>query len=340
MKNKNFTYKWIKFKNFKRGLYSLCLLTGFLFISLTAEFWANDRPLILYYQGEIYFPVVRNYHPSQLGLSSTVIQYKKLEMKKEDWSVWPIIPWSPYESNFKVNKYPSPPSWDNWMGTDNQGRDVFTRLIYGFRYSIGFAFLVWIGAFFIGTLVGMSMGFRAGWADLIGQRVVEIFQSIPVLLVLITIISVLGVNMLTLVLYSSIFGWMNISLYIRNEFLKLRKKDFVQSARSYGASSRKIMFTHILPNALTPLITFSPFRLAHGIYFLAILDYLGFGFPPPTPSWGELLLQAEEYFTIGWWLAVYPSLFLFFSLIGLNFVGEGIRAVFDPKTNLVQAREV
>ena len=217
------------------------------------------------------------------------------------------------------------------MGTDNQGRDVLTRIIYGFRYSMGFAVLVWLGSFFLGTLAGMIMGFKAGWIDLLGQRLVEVFQSIPVLLVLITIISVLGVNMWTLVLYSSFFGWMNISLYVRSEFLKLRKQEFVQSAQAYGAGTKKIMLTHILPNALTPLITFSPFKLAHGIYFLAVLDYLGFGFPPPAPSWGELLLQAEEYFNIGWWLALYPSLFLCLSLIGLRFIGEGVRFAFDPK---------
>ena len=146
-------------------------------------------------------------------------------------------------------------------------------------------------------------------------------------------IAILGANFWILVLYMVIFSWMNISLFIRSEFLKLRKRDFVELAKSYGAGSARLMFRHILPNALTPLITFSPFRLAAGISVLAMLDYLGFGLAPPTPSWGELLAQAEQYFTIGWWLAFFPSMFLLISLICLNFIGEGVRLAFDPKAN-------
>ena len=325
--------RWRVFRTCRRGIYSLCMLLVFLFLSLTAEFWSNDRPLVLFYQQQFYFPFINYYPPSDFDLpvGTVTTDYKTLELSSSDWAIWPLIPWSSSESNIQVSEYPSPPTWTNWMGTDNRGRDVLSRILYGFRYSFGFAFLVWLGSFFIGTFVGMFMGFRGGWIDLAGQRIVEIFQSMPFLLVLITFASIFGVNLWVLASYSILFGWMNISLYIRSEYLKIKQMEFIQSAQSYGVSNFMITFKHILPNALTPLVTFSPFKLAQGVYILAILDYLGFGLAPPTPSWGELLLQAEQYFTIGWWLALFPSLFLFLTLISLNFVGEGIRIAFDPK---------
>lgn len=326
--------RWRIFKSCKRGVYSLWILFILLFFSLTAEFWANDRPHILYYKNNIYFPIIKNYPPSTLGLAQQVItvDYKKIQLSEKDWALWPVIPWDPYESNRNLESYPSPPSLVNWMGTDNRGRDIFSRIIYGFRYSMGFSFLVWLGAFILGTVLGGIMGFKGGKIDLFGQRCVEIFQSLPVLLVLITIVAVLGANFWILILYNVIFGWMNISIYMRSEFLKIRQLDFVQLAKSYGASSKQIMSNHILPNALIPIITFSPFKLAAGISALVVLDYLGFGLPPPTPSWGELLSQGEQYFTISWWLTFFPSLFLLVSLICLNFVGEGVRLAFDPKS--------
>lgn len=325
--------KWKIFRSYRRSIYALIIFGFLLFSSLGAEFIANNRPHILFYQGQLYFPILKKYSPSVFDFPSETItvDYKKIKLKEKDWAVWPLIRWNPYESNIYVESYPSKPSSENWMGTDNRGRDVFTRILYGFRYSIVFSIFVWIGTYLLGVFLGMVMGFKAGWWDLIGQRVVEIFQSIPVILVLITIVSVLGLSFIPLIIYSVCFGWMSISLYMRSEFLKVRKMEFIQSAKAYGASSFRIMLKHILPNSLVPIITFSPFRLAHGIYSLAVLDYLGFGLPPPTPSWGELFLQAEQYFIVGWWLALFPSFFLFLSLVSLNFIGEGIQQAFNPK---------
>ena len=333
MKNKQWVKRWSRFKSCRRGFYSLLIFIILLFFSLTAEFWANNRPHILFYKDRVYFPILKNYKPSdfQMDEQNITVNYKQLAEKSQ--ALWPLIHWDPYESNRDLESYPSPPSRVNWMGTDNRGRDVFSRILYGLRYSIGFAVLVWLGTFALGTVLGAVMGFKGGRVDLFGQRCVEMFQSLPVFLLLITLIALLGADFWMLVLYSVLFSWMNISLYIRAEFLKLRKMDFVTLAKSYGAGSSRVMFRHILPNALTPLITFSPFRLAGGISALAMLDYLGFGLPPPTPSWGELLAQAEQYFTIGWWLAFFPSLFLLVSLICLNFVGEGVRFAFDPKAH-------
>jgi microcin C transport system permease protein len=191
--------------------------------------------------------------------------------------------------------------------------------------------MVWILTYTLGIIVGALMGYYGGRLDLFGQRLVEIFESVPTLLLLITLIAIFEANLLLLTVFTSIFGWMMISIYIRAEFLKLRRREFVEAARAMGGSELRIIFKHILPNALSPVITFSAFTITGGISALAALDYLGFGLPAPTPSWGELLNQAQRSFTIAWWLAVYPSLALFMSLVVLNLIGEGVREAFDPR---------
>lgn len=324
--------RYRRFKSLKRSVISLWVLIFLLFLSLTAELWANSKPLLLKYQGQWYVPVVKTYHPATFGIEDQIIMdYRALAMGEKDFALWPLVPWDPYESNKAVETYPSGPSKDNWFGTDDRGRDVLSRLIYGFRYSIGFAILVWVFSFIVGVILGSIMGFMGGYTDMAGQRLVEVFESMPYLLMLITLVSVFGANLWLLVGFSVIFGWMLISTYIRAEFLKLRKREFVESARAQGVGQLRIIFRHILPNALGPIITFSPFVIAGEIYALASLDYLGLGLPPPTPSWGELLQQAQNYFTIAWWLAVFPSLAMVITLTVLNLIGEGIRDAFDPR---------
>ncbi|MCB0366509.1 MAG: ABC transporter permease subunit [Bdellovibrionaceae bacterium] len=324
--------RWRRFKKLKRAVISAWVLVFLLFLSLTAEFWANSKPIIMSYKGSIYFPVVRTYHPTIFEQTDIfVTNYRRLEFKDGDWAVWPLVKWDPLESNKEVATYPGSPSLVNWFGTDDRGRDVLSRLIYGFRYSIGFAVLAWFFSYFLGVIVGSIMGFVGGRTDLVGQRVVEVFESMPIFILLITLVSIFGAGLWTLVIFSSIFGWMMISLYIRGEFLKLRKREFVEAARALGVSRMQVIFKHVLPNALSPIVTFSPFSIAGYIYSLAALDYLGFGLPPPTPSWGELLQQANNYFTIAWWLAVYPSVAMVLTLTVLNLIGEGVRDAFDPR---------
>lgn len=323
--------RWRRFKKVKRSIVSAWLFVFILMLSVTAEFWANSKPLILSFHGSLYFPIFKTYHPSVFGqMDSFVTDYRAL-FAEEDWSVWPAIAWDPYESNTAVTSYPAPPTWRNWFGTDDRGRDVFSRLIYGFRYSIGYALLVWMASYLVGTIVGALMGYLGGRVDLVGQRIVDIFESMPVLLLLITLVSIFSASMTVLVIFSTMFGWMFISAYVRAEFLKLRKREFVESARAQGVSQARIIFKHIMPNALGPVLTFSPFTIAAGISALAALDYLGFGLPPPTPSWGEMLQQAQNYFTLAWWLALYPSLAMIFTLTILNLIGEGVRDAFDPR---------
>ncbi|MBX7230903.1 MAG: ABC transporter permease subunit [Bdellovibrionales bacterium] len=321
-----------RFKSLKRSVISIWILFFLLFISITAEFWANSKPILLKYNGSWYTPFLRNYHPSQFNITDQyVMDYRQLKLKTNDFAIWPLIPWDPYESNTQVESYPSKPTKLNIFGTDDRGRDVLARLVYGFRYSIGYALLVWFFSLAIGTLTGALMGFIGGKVDLVGQRLVEIFESMPALLVLITLVSIFGANLGLLVVFSVFFGWMMMSTYMRAEFLKLRKRDFIEAARAQGVGSWRIVLRHILPNGLNPIITFSPFMIASEIYGLAALDYLGMGLPPPTPSWGELLQQAQNSFTIAWWLALYPSLAMILTLTALNLVGEGVRNAFDPR---------
>ncbi len=325
--------RWRRFRSMRRAVISAWITLFFLFVSATAEFWANSKPLIMSYQDQIYFPVLRNYLPKEFGRSGFVVDYRALlaEDAEKSWAIWPLVDWDPYESNREVTSYPAPPSRQNWMGTDDRGRDVMARLVYGFRYSFGFALQVWFFAFAMGTMIGAAMGFSGGRVDLFGQRAVEVFESLPYLLMLLTLTAIFGASLKLLVIFSVLLGWMSISAYMRAEFLKLRKREFVEAAKAQGVGTFRILFRHILPNALGPLITFSPTTMAASIYTLAILDFLGFGLPPPTPSWGELLQQAQSHFTIAWWLAVFPSLAMVITLTALTFIGEGVRQAYDPR---------
>jgi microcin C transport system permease protein len=324
--------KWRRFKSRKLAVLSCWIIGLCCFFSFSAEFWANSKPFYLSYKGTSYFPVIKDYHPSLFDVpDSMVMDYKKLELSDNDSALWPPVRWNPYESNPHVSSYPSEPTRENLMGTDDRGRDIFTRLLYGLRYSITFAFLVWVLTFVVGTILGGIMGYFGGRTDFWGQRVVEVLSTVPQFFLLIIIISIFKPSLILLVVLSSLFGWISISYYIRGEYLKNRKKEFVEAARALGAGHGRIFFKHLLPNSLSPIITFSPFVIAGNIVSLASLDYLGFGLNPPTPSWGELLNQAQKHFTVGWWLAVYPSLALFFTLTMLSLIGEGVRDAMDPK---------
>ena len=329
IKNEVILMRWREFKSIKRAYISLWIFAALIILSATSEFWANSKPIIMSYKSSVYIPVIKKYHPTVFNQTETLVtDYRAIDT---DWALWPPIKWDPFESNKEVDTYPSGLSETNIFGTDDRGRDVAARLLYGFRYSIGFALLVWFLSYTIGSLVGALMGYLGGWVDLLGQRVVEVFETVPVLMILITLVSIFEASMGMLVVIVSVFGWMMISYYIRAEFLKLRNRDFVEAAKALGGSRMRVIFKHIFPNALGPIITFSPFTIAGLVSSLAILDYLGFGLAPPTPSWGELLQQAHKNFLTAWWLALFPSLALFLTLVVLNLIGEGVREAVDPR---------
>ncbi len=325
--------RYRRFKRNKLAVFSTLMVLALMFFSFTAEFWANNRPHLMKYQGKIYAPLIFDYHPTEFGREDIfVMDYRALEFQEGDWAAWPLVQWDPFESNSVVEKYPSPPSRYNLMGTDDRGRDVFTRLLYGLRYSLVFALGAWFLSYFFGIIIGSITGYFGGKVDLIGMRSVEIIQTMPTTLILITIISIFTPNLLVLVLFLSLFDWTKIALYMRGQFLQLRKREYVEAARAIGSSNSRIIFKHILPNAITPIVTFSPFDIAANISTLAFLDYLGLGLRAPTPSWGELLQQAQKYFTTAEWLVWYPSIALIVTLTLLINIGLAVRDAFDSKS--------
>lgn len=238
-----------------------------------------------------------------------------------------------YAAEFQrpIVRFPFPPCEGHPLGLDGSGRDVLARVLYGMRVSMTFGIVLVIGAMVVGTIIGGTQGYKGGWIDLSGQRMTEIWEAIPFLYIIILLGSIYGQSFLLLLVVEALFGWVGISYYMRAEFLRLRRQPFVEAARTQGLRGRTIMFGHILPNALVPIITFFPFYLVGAIGLLAALDYLGFGLPPPTPSWGELLQQGQEYLW-AWWLIAYPAGALFFVMLLCVFIGEGLRAAFDPKS--------
>jgi microcin C transport system permease protein len=327
-----------KFKKMKRAYISLWILLITYALSLAANFIANDQPLIVKYQGRFFFPVIRFYDGSNFDLNKTDIpNYKQLRRspafreRRGNWMLFAPIPYGPNESLFDLKSNPpTPPTFQNLLGTDDRGRDILTRLIYGYRISFSFALLITFASMVLGIIVGALQGFWGGWFDLSVQRGIEIISALPFLYIVIIIGSSLGTSFLMLLLVFTIFDWIGISFYMRSEFYKLRESQFVEAARAMGISDWKIMFRHILPNALTPVITFLPFDLIGAISSLSALDYLGFGLPAPTPSWGELMRQGMANL-FSYWLSLFPVIALFGVLLLIAFVGEGIRDAFDPR---------
>lgn len=328
---KSYERQWKSFKSKKLVRGMIALLSLILLSSLCAEWITNSKPVIASYKGNIIIPAYVDYN--WIDFNSTnggEVDYRTL---KEDfsWSFWPLLNWSPYEVDEQQELLMSPPSKSHLMGTDSGGRDVFARLIYGTRISFFFAFMVWITTYLLGTFLGVVQGYWGGKFDILMQRFIEMWGSIPEFYILLLLVTILNPSIFLLVPLASLFGWIGIAQYMRAEALKNRRLTFVEAAKSAGNSDLNIMLRHILPNSLTPLITFSPFAIIGGLIGLASLDMLGFGVPAPTPSWGELLDQAQNNFQVAWWLAFFPSLFLFLSVVSLNIIGEGLRSAFDPR---------
>jgi microcin C transport system permease protein len=324
--------RYRRFKRNRTAVISVWVLLIFSFFSFTAELWSNNKPLIMSYQSQIYIPLFNKYHPTDFGRTDIfVMDYRAIEAQA-DWVIWPINRWNPFERNETVDTYPSAPSKDNWMGTDDRGRDVFARLLYGYRYSIIYAFGVWLLSYSLGALIGALMGYLGGKTDLVGSRFVEIIEMTPTLLLLITLISIFEPSMALLVIFSVMFDWTGIFHHMRSQFLQLRNRDYVDAARALGSSHWRIITKHIFPNALTPLVTFSPFAIAANISGLAILDYLGLGLRAPTPSWGELMSQAQKYFSLAEWLVWYPSLALLITMTALISIGQAVRDAYDSRS--------
>lgn len=332
IKNELAAKRYRRFKRDRLAVVSVWILLSMFFVSFTAELWANNRPHIISYNGKLYFPLFKEYHPTAFDRNDIyVMDYRELKLKEGDWAIWPIIQWDPYESNRLVETYPSPPTKQNWIGTDESGRDVLTRLLYGFRYTMLFALGAWLVTYAIGISLGSIMGYLGGKTDLIGQRIVEVFESIPILFVLITINSIFTPSLPLLVVFFAFFSWTGIAAFMRAQFLSLRKREYVEAAKAIGADHKRIIIKHIFPNGLTPVVTFAPFFIAAGVNTLSFMDYLGLGLRPPTPSWGELMAQAQKWFTIAEWLVWGPLVALVLTLTLLINIGLAVRDAYDAK---------
>lgn len=329
---------WKRFKANKRGYYSLIIFTALFVLSLFAEVLSSDKPLIISYKGEYYFPALVTYPETTFGGDfATEADYKDSYLRNKIYEHgWLLNTLNPHDYN-SINyesEYPNPaaPSAENYLGTDDRGRDVLARLIYGFRLSVLFAFALTAIGILIGIAAGAIQGYFGGRIDLYSQRFIEVWGSMPELYLLIIFSSIFQPGILILIILLSLFGWMGLSDYVRAEFLKGRNLEYIKAAKALGLSDLQIMLRHLLPNSLTPVITFLPFRISGSILALTSLDFLGLGVPPSTPSLGELLSQGKENIS-AWWISFSTFLVLVGTLMLLIFIGEAIREALDTRKN-------
>tara|TARA_A100000164_G_C21827685_1_gene733703 strand:+ start:117 stop:1169 length:1053 start_codon:yes stop_codon:yes gene_type:complete len=329
--------RWKKFKSLKRGYYSLIILLTLYFISFFLPIIINNRALVVRYDSKIYFPIVTGYVAGKTFGQDVPgeARYRKLkeEFKNQNgnWVIMPLYPYSPFEDiTYEGNKMYQPPSREHWLGTDNTGRDVFARLCYAFNISISFALVLTIINYIFGILIGGAMGYFGGRFDLFFQRLIEVWSSLPMLFVIIIISSIIKPSFFLLIAIYTLVNWISMTYLMRAEFYREKARAYVAAALSMGQTDFMVMFKHILPNSLVPIITYFPFSVVAGIAALVGLDYLGFGLPPPTPSWGQMLDIGLQNIT-KWWMVFAPVTAQFFTLLSIVFIGEGVREAFDPK---------
>ncbi|MCW4151930.1 ABC transporter permease [Halomonas sp. 18H] len=324
------------FRHNRRARLSLWVFMVLFVISLGAELVANDKPLLMQYQGDWYVPVLVDYADSEFGgFLPTPADYHdphtRDAIEAEGWMLWPPIPYSYDTLDMGLeHPAPSPPDAAHWLGTDDQGRDVLARVIYGFRLSVVFALVLTVGSLMLGVLIGGIQGYFGGKVDLIGQRLTEIWSGLPVLFLLIILASMVEPNLWWLLGIMLLFSWLGLVDVVRAEFLRARNLEYVRAARAMGLPSRLIMWRHVLPNAMVATLTFIPFLFTGGITTLTALDFLGFGLPPGSPSLGELVAQGKNNLQAPW-LGIVAFLTLSIMLSLLVFIGEGLRDAFDPR---------
>lgn len=335
-----------RFRSLKRGYWSFWILMVLLIFCAFAELFIHHRALIVRYEGQWFFPTYREVIPgSTFGLGyrheTNYIELREIfrEADEGNWVLMPIVPYGPEQTVEQAGVFPPyPPDFSkrHFLGTDSLGRDVLARLVYGFRIAIGFSLVFLFLTYFLGILLGCAMGYFGGWFDLLGQRILEIWSNIPFLYVIIIVASVtppgfslLG-RMAILLFLLVLFGWMGLAYYARTGSYREKARDYIAAAQVVGAGTPRIIFRHLLPNILSTVITFIPFTLVGTITALTALDFLGFGLPPPTASWGELLNQGTSNLHAPW---IVTSAFFAMTIVLtlVTFIGEGIREAFDPR---------
>ncbi|HEY8606763.1 MAG TPA: ABC transporter permease [Noviherbaspirillum sp.] len=328
---------WLRFRQSRRGFWSLVIFSVLFVISLGAELVSNDKPLVVRYNGQLLFPIVHTYSEKVFGgdfetPADYLDPFIEDQFRKDgNWAIYPLNRYRFDTLNyFAKAPNPAPPSSQNWLGTDDRGRDVFARLLYGFRISVLFGIALTVTGVILGLLTGAIQGYFAGRTDLFFQRFMEIWGSMPELYLLIIFASIFQPSLGLLLVLLSLFGWMGLSDYVRADFLRNRNLDYVQAARALGLSNGQIIWRHVLPNSLTPVVTFLPFRMSAAILALTSLDFLGLGVPPNTPSLGELLAQGKNNLD-AWWIATSTFVVLTATLLLLTNIGDALRNALDVR---------
>ncbi len=328
---------WRRFRRNPLGFWSLVLFSILVVLSLFAEVLSTDKPLVVRYEGRTYFPVLRDYAEKTFGGDfETPADYLDPFIRERitqgaNWALYAPNPYGPKTLNYFA-KFPNPsaPSRENLFGTDDRGRDLLAQLIYGFRVSVLFALALTFVGTLLGVITGAIQGFFGGKTDLAFQRFIEIWGSMPELYLLIIFSAIFAPSIALLLILLSLFGWMGLSDYVRAEFLRNRQMDYVRAARALGVGNMQIMWRHILPNSMTPVVTFLPFRMSAAILALTSLDFLGLGVPPGTPSLGELLSQGKANID-AWWISLSTFAVLVVTLMLLTFMGDALRDALDPR---------
>lgn len=327
--------RWENFRRNKRGYWSTVIFLIIFFLSLFAEFIANDKPLLVSYEGSLKFPVLFVYTDEEFGgFLPTEADYREDFMREAlsadgNWSVWPLIEYD-YRTPKAEGPFPQAPTAENWLGTDDQGRDVMARVIYGYRLSVLFGIMLTVFSTIIGVSAGAVQGYYGGWLDLIAQRFIEIWEGMPFFFIILIFSALFVPGFWTLLFILLLFSWTALVAVVRAEFLRARNFDYVRAARALGVSNRVIMFKHLLPNAMVATITFMPFILTGAITSLTALDLLGLGLPPGSPSLGELLAQGKSNLQAPW-LGLTGFIVISIMLTLVMFMAEAVRDAFDPR---------
>lgn len=328
---------WQRFRRNRLGYWSLIAFVTLVLLSLCAELVSNDRPLLVRYEGQTYIPLFKDYSEKTFGGDfDTNTDYLDPFIREritagDNWALFAPNPYGPKTLNYFAREpNPSRPTRDNLLGTDDRGRDLLAQLIYGFRVSVLFALALTVTGVLLGVIAGAVQGFFGGKIDLAFQRFIEIWGSMPELYLLIIFSAVFAPSLALLLVLLSLFGWMGLSDYVRAEFLRNRQLDYVRAARALGVSNWQIIVRHVLPNSLTPVVTFLPFRMSGAILALTSLDFLGLGVPPGTPSLGELLSQGKNNID-AWWISLSTFAVLVVTLLLLTFMGDALRDALDPR---------
>jgi len=314
-----------RFKSDRWALSAFWVVIILFLVAIFAPILANDKPMILFYKQKLYFPAVFSYKE----FSESDFKELSKELSSSDFVLFPLVPYHP--NAYDLLEVLSPPSKRHWLGTDDRGRDVLARLIWGARISLSVGFVA-VGIYLvIGVILGAIAGYYGGWVDNLISRFIEVMICFPTFFLIITIIAFLPPSIYNIMIAIGITGWTGVARLVRGEFLKIRQIEYVESARALGAKDRVIIFRHILPNGLAPVLVVGTFGVAEAILIESALSFLGFGAPPPTPSWGEILSQSRSYIDFAWWLASFPGMIIFITVTVYNLVGEGIRDAIDPR---------